>query len=382
MKLPLMPVLSAALAIAVMLSGCREEDVIYIPENVETGIPQLTSVSGFYLLNEGNMGSNKASLDYYDYASALYTRDIYSSANPDVPKELGDVGNDLGIYGSRLWAVINCSNKVEVLRSSDARRIGMVEIPNCRFVVFHGGYAYVSSYAGPVQVGAEHAQLGYVVRIDTATLEQTGRVVVGYQPDGMAVAGDRLYVANSGGYMVPNYENTLSVIDLGAFREIERIEIARNLDRVLCDRYGQLWITSRGDYYGNEPSLTCYDTRKNRITARLPLGVSDYALKGDSLYYVSTQWSYETMRNETEYGIVDVRRLEKVCDGFITDGTETDIKIPYSVAVNPATGEIYVGDARNYVTPGRLHCYSSEGKRLWSVRTGDVPSRIVFIGRE
>lgn len=361
--------------------GCREDDVIYIPETIVTGDPEFTSVSGFYLLNEGNMGSNKASLDYYDYGTATYFRDIYASANPDVPKELGDVGNHLGIYGSRLWAVINCSNKVEVMRASDARRIGQVNIPNCRYIVFDGGYAYVTSYAGPVQIGPEHAQLGYVARIDTATLQETGRVIVGYQPDAMAIADGKLYVANSGGYMVPNYENTLSVIDLNTFHETERVEVAINLHRVVCDRYGQLWITSRGDYYGTEPSLTCYDTRKRRITARLPLGVSDYSLCGDSLYYVSTQWSYETMRNEVEYGIVDVNRREKVSDGFITDGTESRIKLPYGVAVNPVSRDIFVTDARNYVNPGWLHCYSPEGVLRWSVRTGDIPAHIVFTGR-
>ena len=65
---------------------------------------------GFYLLNEGNMGTNKATLDYMDFATGVYTRNIYSAANPTQPMEMGDVGNDLAIYGSKLWAVINCSN--------------------------------------------------------------------------------------------------------------------------------------------------------------------------------------------------------------------------------------------------------------------------------
>ena len=33
-------------------------------------------IKGFFLLNEGNMGSNKASLDYYDYETGVYTRNI------------------------------------------------------------------------------------------------------------------------------------------------------------------------------------------------------------------------------------------------------------------------------------------------------------------
>ena len=70
-----------------------------------------------------------STLDYYDYATVTYRRDIYTEANPDVPKELGDVGNDLQLYGARLYAVINCSNKIEVMSASTCRRIGQVDIP-------------------------------------------------------------------------------------------------------------------------------------------------------------------------------------------------------------------------------------------------------------
>ena len=54
-------------------------------------------VTGFYLLNEGNMGSNKCTLDYYDYATATYYRNIYAENNPN-RLELGDMGNDIACY--------------------------------------------------------------------------------------------------------------------------------------------------------------------------------------------------------------------------------------------------------------------------------------------
>ena len=103
-----------SLILLTLLGGtsCRHDDVIFIPEHVQVAEPTYSAVTGFYLLNEGNMGMNKCTLDYYDYASGVYTRNIYGAANPSVPKELGDVGNDIAIYGSRLYAVINASNKV------------------------------------------------------------------------------------------------------------------------------------------------------------------------------------------------------------------------------------------------------------------------------
>lgn len=370
------------------LISCRGDDIIFIPEEVpvtspeedSVSSPEYTSIKGFYLLNEGNMGSNKATLDYYDYTTGVYTRNIYGNANPDVPKEMGDVGNDLKIYGSRLYAVINCSNKVEVMNSQTAKRIGQIEIPNCRYIRFYEGYAYVTSYAGPVVIKPDYEQLGYVAKIDTATLQEVDRCIVGFQPDELEISEGYIYVANSGGYMVPRYENTISVIDIASFKEVERIEIDINLHRIRADKYGQLWISSRGDYFDNNSKLYCYDTRKQRITAKIDVPVSNMHLDGDSLFIVSAQWNYVSMSNEITNAIIDVKRREKVCDNFIKDGTDNQIKIPYGIMVNPHTKDIYVTDAKNYVNPGYLHCYSQDGIKKWSVRTGDVPAHFVFLG--
>lgn len=371
----------AAVALSLAVASCREESVVYPPEHSGAGTPQFTSITGFYLLNEGNMGSNKATLDYYDYRRAEYVRNIYGAANPGVPMELGDVGNDLRIYRGRLYAVINCSNKVEVMDAADARRIGQVDIPNCRHIEFDGDYAYVTSYAGPVEIKPDYEQRGYVAKIDLATLREVDRCLVGFQPDGLAIHDGRMYVANSGGYMVPNYENTLSVIDLASFRETGRIEIAPNLQRVIADGRGRLWVSSRGDYYTHGSHLYCYDIASGTLT-EFDVPVSDMDLCGDLLYIVSAQWSYETMSNQITSCVFDTGLMRKVRDSFITDGAERSIRIPYGVKVNPLTGEVLVTDAGNYVNPGWLYCFSPDGRLCWDrpVRTGDIPAHIAFTG--
>ncbi len=238
--------LAIATLILASLAGCRKDE----PTPPSTDIPvngggmHLKTVRGFYLLNEGNMGSNKASLDVFDYERFFYTRNIFPERNPGVVKELGDVGNDLKIYGGRLYAVINCSNLVEVMHASDAVHIGVVSIPNCRYITFDGPYAYVSSYAGPVAIDP-HARLGYIAKIDTATLKVVAECTVGYQPEEMVITGGKLYVANSGGYRVPNYDRTVSVIDLATFTEIKKIDVAINLHRMRLDRQGMIWVSDR-----------------------------------------------------------------------------------------------------------------------------------------
>jgi DNA-binding beta-propeller fold protein YncE len=385
------------------MASCRDEIEIFTPEVVPvmppdttTNLTRFKNGLGFYLLNEGNMGSNKSTLDYYDYATGEYSRNIFGFANPTVPKEMGDVGNDLQIYGSKLYAVINCSNKIEVMEAQTAKRLGQINIPNCRYIRFHEGYAYVTSYAGPVELNPNYEQKGYVAKVDTATFQVLATCLVGFQPDELEIVdfplqggfrGAKIYVANSGGYMFPNYESTVSVIDVQSFTEIKRIEVARNLHRLRADRHGNLWVSSRGDYYTQPSRLYCIDLASVETghapslhIDSLDIAVSNFHLDGDSLYLYSTEWSYISMSNVITYGIVDVAKKEVVTRNFISDGTEQKIKIPYGIMVNPITKDIYVTDAKNYVSPGTLYCFDKDGKQKWNVRTGDIPAHFVFLG--
>lgn len=363
------------------LTSCRHDDVIFIPEEVSVTQPRYTDIVGFYLLNEGNMNTNKSTLDFYDYRTGVYMRNIYAAANPDVPMEMGDVGNDIAIYGSRLYAVINCSNKVEVMDARTTRRIGQVDIPNCRYIKFHKGYAYVTSYAGEVIIDPNYEQTGYVAKVDTATLQVVARCEVGFQPDGIEISEGKIFVANSGGYMEPNYEETISVIDLETFREEERIPIAKNLHRLIQNKRGILWISARGDYY-NEPSdIYAYDIRKHRLVKRMDCRVSNWCMVGDSLYVISSEWSEITKRYVNSATLINAATLEVVKENIIDPETSRKILRPYGVAVDPVTRDIFVTDARDYFNPGRLYAFDRDGNFRWRVTTGDIPAHIVFLGK-
>ena len=368
------------IAVGILVS-CRKGEYILPPDVIVVNPWDKVSgdIKGFFLLNEGNMGSNKASLDYYDYETGVYTRNIYGERNPNEVKDLGDVGNDIKIYGGKLWAVINVSNYVEVMDVETVKHITKLAIPNCRYLAFKDGYAYVSAYAGPVKIDP-NARIGFVAKIDTSSLRIVDSCIVGYQPEEMAVVGNKLYVANSGGYRVPNYDRTVSVIDLDTFEEMYKIDVGINLHRLEPDNYGNLYVSSRGDYY-NIPSKTfIIDTRTDKVTDTLHLlPNSNMTLSGDSLWLYSTEFSYITNQWTVSYAILDTRTKTVVTRNFIKDGTDENIKVPYGIAVNKEAGEFFVTDAKDYVSPGTLHCFSiDEGKRKWSVTTGDIPAHIVF----
>ena len=379
--------------LAIGLMSCRGDEIIFpaeyeiLPmESRELSSFAANEPIGMYLLNEGNMGSNKATIDYLDFSKGIYIRNIYGERNPNVIKELGDVGNDIQVYGNRLYAVINCSHKVEVMDLYTCRRIGQIDIPNCRYIRFHGDKAYISSYVGPVSIDP-NAQLGAIFEVDTATLRITRQVTVGYQPEEFEIIDNYIYVANSGGYRAPDYDSTLSVVNLTDFRQVKKIPVCVNPHRVRKDQYNRLWITSRGDHKDVQPQLVCLQPLHPTPYTLHPISLSEMVIIGDSMYYYGAHWSDETMSNQITYGFFNIQNSLPFREGagvgssLITDGTEKNIKIPYGIQVNPYNGDIYITDAKNYVSSGQLHCYSREGKRKWSVRTGDIPAHMCFVYR-
>lgn len=398
------------LGIVLLAAACREDEPVVQPtvtqlptdnEGGQTPTPDsdpadstatdslpTTTYLGLYVLCEGNMGSNKATLDYLDLQSGQYMKNIFPSRNPQKVMELGDVGNDAQIYGSRLWLVVNCSNKVEVCDARTTRSIGQVDVPNCRYVCFDGGYAYVSSYVGPVpQYGGDNeSRLGEVYKIDTLSLQVVDRCTVGYQPDELCVSGGKLYVANSGGYqpfLGHDYDYTVSQIDLATFREERKITVASNLFRIKADSRGQLWVSSRGVDDDDDPIPSRLyrlvpDARgQMQLEDSVDQVVTDFDIVGDTLYYCGAQ--AQGARMARYYGKVDVRTAQLLSTQLLVENGSWRIQTPYGIKVHPQTGDLYLMDATNYVSSGYLNCFDRQGRFKWSVATGDIPGHACWL---
>ncbi len=357
-------------------SSCRKDTDVVKGEQ-ENITPEKGSIKGFYLLNEGNMGMNRASIDFCDLHNGVYNRNIYSQINPDATRELGDVGNDIKIYGSKMYVVLNMSDKVEVLDAFTAKRIGQINISNCRNITFYNGKIYVSAYTGIVNNPS--SPNGIVAEVDTSSFKILRETSVGRQPEDMTVVGNKLYVANSGGYSPSNYDRTVSVIDLETFTEIKKIDVAINLHRIQKDNYGDLYVTSRGNYYTTRSKLFIIDTYNDRVKDSFDIAAGNIVIQGDSAYVYSAGWSYIDNKNQISYALIDVKNEEVLSNKFINDATVESIRLPYGLAINPYSHDIYVTDAGDYLTPGTLYCFDKNGYKKWSVRTGDIPGHFTFL---
>lgn len=379
-------ILALLLLISVGVVSCRKEPT-KPQEETKEGIEVATlkrvddTFQGFYLLNEGAFQSNKSSLDYANFLTGRYIHNVFGLRNPNKVKELGDTGNDLKIYGSKLYIVVNGSHKVEILDAYTARHIAQIDIPSGRYINFHKQYAYVSSYANPQ--GSDANAPGVVYRIDTASLQMRGIVEVGYQPEEMEVINDFLYVVNSGGYRAPNYDKTISVIDLNSFVKQKDFTVALNMHRMRKDAHNALWISSRGNYKDVPSNLHCvrYDavSQASPHVEDLNIPVNNMAIDKDYLYFTSSLFDNTTKKQENRFGIVKISTRKLFKENFISDGTEQKIKSPYGLAIHPTTGEIFIMDAGDFTSSGTLFIYTKEGVLKAQIPTGDIPNGIVFL---
>ena len=337
---------------SLLLLGCRGDEIVY--PTIGTHVTDEVRKGGLYVLCEGNMGSNKARLDYMNLEKGEYYANWYGSQNPHQLKELGDVGNDIQAYGKRLYAVINCSHKVEVM-DLQARHIAKIDIPNCRYLAFRGDKMYVSAYVGTV---ANPELLGSVFEVDTASLQITREVKVGHQPDELCVMGDKLYVVNSGGYLTNRYDSTISVIDLQSFTEIRKINVGLNPTRIRMDDYQRLWVACQGNYGSVKPQLVVLENEE--ISHRIPTPCANLSILGSTVYIIN---------NETN-------TIQSINSQLSTLNFQLSTPFEHPYGLLATEDALYVSDAKNYVSSGILYCFDYSGHERWRARTGDIPGHL------
>lgn len=331
-----------------------------------------------FVLNEGQMGSNNASLDFLRFPFGLYISDAFAKMNPSVGAGLGDVGNDIALIGDELWIVVNNSGIVEVISPYDEIEVAAISVPSPRFIATDGKYAYVTSWAGAYMDYSTFEgsnPKGQVYKIDLKTKKVEGSVEVGYQPEGIAYYNGKLYVANSGGIacMLPptySYDDTVSIIDVASFKVTSTVQVQINLKNLYSDGKGNIYVTTLGDYGDVHSGLYTFNVSNPTSVSLISNYVSVSAVYGDTVYCIGTETEFDWSAAH-EYNLWGAK------DGKKALGIPLDLSgiTPYSFFVLEQN-TFFIGDAGDYVNPGTLNCFHG-GNKLWSVQSGVCPGHFV-----
>lgn len=319
--------------------------------------------TGVYTLDQGIFGHNNTVLTYYDFSTGIPTTDFFKSVNGF---GLGDTGSDFIIYGGKLYIVMNVSGYVAVSNSSTAKFMDTINFKNAGVnrgpenVIAYGNKVFVSSSDGTVAV------------IDTTTLAIDKFITVGTNPAQMAISGTHLYVSNTGA-ISGNYDSTLSIIDLTALAETGKITVGINPGSIAADSSGNIYVACTGDYVSTAPSLVKVSVASNKVVLTVD------SIVGSLRYYNNTLLTTGGYLGAANTGILNTSDLTATRASFVTDGTI--IANPYGLDIDPATGDVYVCDAKDYTSSGAVFCFDKTGKQKFNFSTapGITPIRTQLV---
>lgn len=138
------------------------------------------AISGVYVANQGTFGQNNGSITVYNPE----TRTTVQDAIPN----LSTLVQSLSFSDKMGYIVANTGNRLDIFDPSSHTRTAQIRNLNSpRYFVKSGNKGYISSlYADSV----------YVLNLSNNSINK--RIKVGATPEGMALVGNQLFVANSG----------------------------------------------------------------------------------------------------------------------------------------------------------------------------------------
>ena len=316
-----------------------------------------------YILNEGVWGGNDAEISRYSDVDNTISNGYFAAKNG---RGIGDVANDIEIYGSKMYVVVNCSNTMEVIDCNTGESIKQILLngKQPREVAFYEGYAYVSCYDKTV------------VKIDTATLS----IVAQCQTEGGKC--EDLYAYNGYLYVVhawdqdatgaTYYDSTMSVINLTTFAVEEKITIGLNPKQVKPIGQGRVMVVCNGNY-ADIPSYLSVLNMESKEVQKIDIPASNIAVYNDMYAIV---YNYDWATGQQVFTKIN---LTTFVDTPWSYGSDQTLVSPYGIGIDPVTQNVYIADAQNYQTNGDIYVFDAKGTFISKKECGIGPSKIVFL---
>lgn len=340
------------LFVPIVLLACKKEEDI--PEPTPGDFD-----NGVLVLNEGLYQQNNASISYYSFANSTASFEVFKGVNN---RGLGDTANDWVTFesnGSTFIAIaVDISSQIEVVSANKMTSIAQIPLfdgataREPRSIQVANGKIYTANFDGNVSVH------------NLYTFEEIAMIDVGENPNSLALSNGKMYVANSGGLNAPNYDSTLSVIDLSADTLLNDISCAINMSSVIAAPNNLLFARSSGDYAGVDPSVFCINTLTDVIIDTLNINMTAWDVVGTDLYYFDADLM----------GVykMDVNNLTPSAQ--IVDASS--FNTPYALAVH--NDAIYLSDANNYVNSSIVRVYDLNGVFQYEFTAGLNANNYVF----
>ena len=315
-------------------------------------------------MNEGTFTYANSSLSYYDFATNTVENNLFFRVN-NAP--IGDVGQSLTLIGDDLYIVVNNSKYIYKV---DAKTI-----------VYKAKIEGFTSPRYMLQVSADKAYVTDLVStgfwvLNLNTLEKTF-VETGNTTEAIVKVGNEVFMSNWSNYytITETSNHSIQVIDCVNDTLVETIDVAQEPNSMVVDKYNHIWVSCSGGYMPpQDPAIICIDAATHQIIKRFDLAEGSYPSgltidgAGENIFFMNGGYGTLNIYKMS----VDATEIPET--PFVTSGG----KVFYNLKVDPASGDLYVTDAKNYVQNGDLLHYSADGTLLGTYELGLIPSYMLF----
>ena len=321
--------------------------------------------NGVLILNQGGFGNGNASVSYLSEDMNTFQNNIFSLVNPSII--LGDTAQDIGFYNDLAYIVLNASNKIEVVNRYTMVHIATIStgLSNPRYIAFANGKGYVTNWGN-----GTNANDDFIAVLNLSNNSVASTISVAEGPEKIIEEDNKLYVAHSGGF---NYGNTISVINTSTNTVATTITVG-DVPNSLEEENGILYVLCGGKsaWSGAESAgkLVKINLSTNTVSSSIDFAEttdhpSNLVIENNRLYYTLDS---------------DIFRMNLSATTLPTEAlfstTSQGVYGVYSFAVE--NNKIYVGDALDYSSNGKVYVYSLTGALLSSKTVGVIPAGFYF----
>ena len=305
------------------------------------------------VLCEGNYMWNNAQFDVYSVDSNKYYENVFEAANKT---PLGDVLQSGCFASNYIWLSVNNSGKILALnRKTLKQQKYRGDLKSPRYILPVKNYVFVSDLMANA-----------VLMLDSSTLQtvQEFKVMSGTSPSNRYGWTEQMVNWNNE-VVVSCYDGFLMFIN-PTTKNSYKMEADTGCQNLVVDKNNSLWVLSS---VNGLASIVCYGSNKKEIKRfAFPAGdgINRLCLSkdGSQLLYIH--------KNRVEQLSIDANGLTEA--KIVYSGLQTC----YGLGVDQRNGWVYVADASDYVSRGKVYILNEKFELLKSLNSGIIPSGFVF----
>jgi len=351
-----------------LFTACDDDD-----DNVKQ--PVAVDVSeGLFIVGSGNTRSNiDGNLTYINYANGTSTLNAFQKVNG---KSLGKTANFALVYGQKLYIAVDGENTIWVCDKNTLKTIKQINTVELlgetngispRAMIGYNDQLLFSLYG--------NGEKGLVAAVDTVNFQLRATYPTGRYTDGITIAGNYLFAANSsyGDGTAPSITkcdlktgNTQILTGSDITNPMHMLTVGNDAYFLDYGEYDELW---------NQVGAGVRRVTQDGTVTRVIDGTA-MCTDGKRIFTVNAPFG----GSETTYLIYDTTT------GQTKSWTPSDIFSPAAIAADPVTGDIFViSYSKNedtgypgYNLPSYVNQYGADGSFKKRYDCGVGPISIVF----